>query len=414
MYPTLFDIVTRIDPEVIIDVSEKAGGAAYIISPNMVRKNVLRLKKAISNQYSNSLIAYSFKTNYFNSLISAAVIAGAAREVVSLQEFNYARTFQTGSDVDIIFNGPGKNEKTLKIGLNSQCTLIADSISELKKIAHLSKEVNIQARLGIRVSPKLSFMDKDSRFGIDLTSDENIQMINQLVMVEGLSISGVHMHITKSRSIESYIERIDYLVDCWNKIGIGKLTFLDCGGGFASNMPSPIEDSLPYPVADLEAYGIALGKHMKRLFPSQDVTFICEPGTGLLADSGLFITPVLEVKKMRTKNIAVVDGTIFSVNPLRSAAKPLVHVASRHEVQCDEQAQHYDIYGNSCMEIDLLVSDLKGPINEGDLLIFAQKGGYAACMSSPFIQGLPAAIEIDDWGRLQIVRYRSEYTSFYI
>lgn len=412
MTTTLYDKLGSVSHESLSSALNLAGGAAYIISKTCFIDNVSRLTDSLLKEYSFSKVGYSFKTNYSSSLIEGAVNKGALKEVVSLVEFEYALSLAGGSE-NIIFNGPGKSDEALVQAMTSHCLLISDSIQELERISELRKQgLPLKCRVGIRVTPHLSFMSGGSRFGVDFDDEINIARIRALVLEGNLPISGVHLHITEDRSVNSYLERLIFLKNAWDKLGIGKPRFLDCGGGFASAMPEKIRAKLSYEVSSLEEYGAALGRKMRHLYPDEDVMLICEPGTGLLADVGVFVTPVLDVKKVQGKNVAVVDGTIFSVNPLRSPSEPLVKVVSK--VSQDSQGLAYDIYGNSCMEIDVLACGVEANMKKGDIAIFAQKGAYASCMSSPFIQGNPATLALDKAGGFSLLRERSSYQSLYI
>ncbi|WP_417215146.1 hypothetical protein [Alcanivorax sp.] len=412
MASTLFDKLCLVSHEELSGAVKLADGAAYILSKTMFADNVVRLTDSLLKEYSFSKVGYSFKTNYSSELIEEAVAKGALKEVVSLTEFEYALSLGGGSE-NIIFNGPGKSDTALVMAMASDCLLIADSIQELERISELKGQGSpMQCRIGVRITPSLSFMSGGSRFGVDFEDNENISRIRTLVLEHGLPISGVHLHITEDRSVGSYIERLFFLKRSWEKLDIGKPAFIDCGGGFASAMPEEIQKKLSYEVSDLEEYGEALGREMKRFYPDEDVMLVCEPGTGLLADVGVFVTPVLDVKKVKGKNVAVVDGTIFSVNPLRSPAPPLVKIVS--QVNEGDQGEIYDIYGNSCMEIDVLARGVKADLKKGDFLIFAQKGAYASCMSSPFIQGSPATLAVDEAGDFSLLRQRSSYQSLYL
>lgn len=405
---TLFDRCVAYPPELVQQIVTLAGGAAYLIDPAIVEQNVTRLTRSLQAVYPPSRVAYSYKTNYSRSLIHAARHAGAISEVVSSTELDYARKLGV-SDEDILFNGPGKSRDRLKAEIERPITLIADSISEVEWIAQLCRDgVSLNARLGVRVAPRLSFHSGASRFGIDTQDPSQFTRLRRVVEDNQLPIEGIHLHIASDRSLPSYLERIEFLWNEWERLGWGLPEFIDCGGGFASAMPAQVREQLSYSVATLEEYGTSLGRKLKDLCPSESVQFLCEPGTGVLSDAGVFVTPVLDVKVSNGRRIAVVDGTYFSVNPLRSTVDPAVlriGANGASELACSQEVT--SVYGNSCMEIDVLVESLKGEVNAGDILIFAQKGAYAACMATPFIQGIPAVVAIDRDGQLTLDRPRS-------
>ena len=387
----LYDRMALVDHATLGSIVDAAGGAAYVIAPDLVARNVRALRTSLQAAYSRSHVAYSFKTSYTRSCVAAARREGALDEVVSALEYDYAGLIGDRAPHTIV-NGPGKDAATLRHLLAEPVTLIADSLGELDRIATLASEgLAIRARLGFRAAPHLSFVSRPSRFGIDLDDPAAIAALRAFEARTGLHLSGIHLHISESRSIESFEERIAFLVERWQRVSNSLPEFIDCGGGLASAMPDSVRSSLSYAVADLHHYGHAMGTAMARAFPGGEPELICEPGTGVLADVGVFVTPVLDTKIIGGRRIAVVDGTLFTVNPLRSPIAPAARLVKADRA-CGPDEQ-WDIFGNSCMDIDLLAAGFTGDVRPGDMMVMAQKGAYAACMGAPFIQGIPAVVE---------------------
>ena len=405
---TLFDFCQTIDPAILHEAVRQAHGAAYLVSPGRLAANVTTLRNALRAQYANSDVSYSYKTNYLAAFVETARREGALSEVVSLTEYELARSYGV-ADEEIIVNGPGKNAAALEVLVRRPLTLIADSINELERLARLAQGGEVRAQIGIRLTPRLSFQKGPSRFGIDLNDSSQRKTLRGLAE-RGVCIRGIHLHLTDNRSVESYLERLNYLLDCWSQLDLGEPEFVDIGGGFASAMPEQIRRQLLYPIDTLDTYGRVLGAHMKSLFPDERVRFICEPGTGLLADTVVFVTPVLDVKQIDGASLAVVDGSYFCINPLRSQTTPAVFVASglSSTRETERVKAPVAVYGNSCMDTDLHLKALNRPLSIGDLLVFAQKGAYAACMAAPFIHGIPAVIGLGDNVELSILRARTD------
>lgn len=408
---TLFDYCGKIPPRLIHQVVSLAAGATYLVAPAMVSSNTRRLREALAAQYANCAIAYSFKSNYNKILIRHARAQGALSEVVSIDEFHFAQALGV-PDREIIFNGPGKTIDALQRALGHDITLIADSIEELRRIRSLHDGgCEVRATIGIRVTTDLSFQSGPSHFGIDLQDEATRSDLLRLIRDDQLQIGGIHLHYSGSRSLDSFRERLAFLLEAWATLGLASPQFIDCGGGFASAMPMAVREQLMYDVGTLETYGETLGSAMKRAFPSGATTLILEPGTGILADAGVLVTPVLDVKRIRNRSIAVVDGTIFCVNPLRSAHRPaLLRIPCMTAISAPVVPPPVEVYGNSCLEIDLLAEACDTALAVGDLLVFAQKGAYAACMASPFIHGIPALVSIDTDNNISLERPRTDAT----
>ena len=208
-------------------------------------------------------------------------------------EYRYAAGLGI-ADEDIIVNGPGKSDSLLAELMGKPVTLILDSHDELDRAAGLlASGLVLRARLGLRVSPVLSFMSRRSRFGVDLDDEVQSAEVARLLRESGLPLTGLHLHHSGDRGTDSFVERLHVLGRAMRAIGLRRLDFVDCGGGLASGMPDGLRARLTYRADSLEDYGAALGAAMRRFFPDGDTELIVEPGTGLLADAGVYLTRVL-------------------------------------------------------------------------------------------------------------------------
>ena len=392
--PTVFDAVRGMPSGLLQEMSALAGGACYVVDAGMVGRNVGRLLGAMRREYGRSEVAYSYKANYGKAVIGAARAAGALSEVVSLLELGHAGALGI-PDGEILCNGPGKTGAMLRELMGRELVLIADSLAELERMERLVGDgVVLRAKLGLRINPRLTHQRGPSRFGVDLGDAEQLAAVRRVLSGGMLPLRGLHLHLSDDRSVAGFGERIEFLADAWELLGGGKLEFLDCGGGLASGMPDEVRQQLPYAVATLEEYGAGMGRAMKRRFPGEEVTLYCEPGTGLVADAGVFVTRVEDVKVVGGRSLAVVDSTYFCANPMRTATRPACfRVAAEGARQ--QVPPPVTVYGNSCMDLDRWIEGFAEPLAVGDLLVLAQKGAYALSMSSMFIQGIPAMVLLE-------------------
>jgi diaminopimelate decarboxylase len=408
---SLFDALRHQPPEVLREAAVEACGGFYIMSPSAVTAAVETLSASLRQEYDPAFVALSFKTNYSEALIEAGRRSGAMSEVVSATELAYAAGLGI-PDSEIILNGPGKSRADLMDALGRDLILIVDSMRELECVADLIEQgIEARASIGIRMHPHVSFGCMDSRFGIDCSHPETTDRIRQIVRKRKVPLKGAHLHLASDRSAESFGERVTFLWETWTQLEIGPMGFLNCGGGMASEMPDELARQLGYGVATLETYGRAIGERMATLCPEGTTQLLCEPGTGVFAAAGAFVTPVLDVKRIRGRSIAVVDGTIFSVNPFRSTPRPVCFrisgAADRPEIT-HAASPPIAVYGNGCMEIDLLIEDFHAPLAVGDLIAFAQKGAYSSSIAPPFIQGIPAVFILTPEGKLVLERPRTD------
>ena len=59
------------------------------------------------------------------------------------------------------------------------------------------------------------------------------------------------------------------------------------------------------------------------------------------------------------------------------------------------------------MEIDIIHPAFQHALQVNDVLMIAQKGAYASSMATPFIQGIPALVAIDEQGKFSVLRKRT-------
>ena len=379
----------------------------YLVAPQVVGANVQRLRTAMQEVYPRSDVAYSYKTNYNSVLINAARNAGALSEVVSKDEYDYACSLGVQLE-HVIYNGVGKRPDELARVLLEPITLIIDSLEELTVVAELSKTMAFRARLGLRVCPALDFIKTPSRFGINFTDEEQLRRVKAIFTESGLNIQGLHLHHSGDRSLDSFIARLQYLREIQDILELEQLQFVDLGGGLASGMPDELRERLSYTTASLEQYGRGIAQAMLEKFGAQGVQLILEPGTGVLADAGVFLTTVLDTKRSAGQSFAVIDGTLFTIDPLRSSVPPLMHLFPQpNSRSCRQVEAPVMVGGNSCMEIDIIHPAFQHALQVNDVLMIAQKGAYASSMATPFIQGIPALVAIDEQGKFSVLRKRT-------
>ena len=104
-----------IDGTSVDDLLEKYGSPLYIFSERTIRKEMEEIKRAFSIRYNKVQMAWSYKTNYLDSICRIFHQEGSWAEVVS--GFEYDKAIRNGvKGENIIFNGPGKSSDDLDAG----------------------------------------------------------------------------------------------------------------------------------------------------------------------------------------------------------------------------------------------------------------------------------------------------------
>ena len=111
----------------------------YVIDQKALDENFEKLKQALQNNWKNSIIGYSYKTNALPWIIQHFNQLGCYAEVVSEEEYHLAKLIgvQKGK---IIYNGPIKTKETFLEAIQNGCIVNIDSSREIDWVDELPPE----------------------------------------------------------------------------------------------------------------------------------------------------------------------------------------------------------------------------------------------------------------------------------
>lgn len=373
-------------------LAEKDGASFYLADPDLFESNCRAMLSAFRSLYPRTSLGYSYKTNYLPAFALRAQDIGLYAEVVSRDEFEYALQLQVPAS-RILFNGPVKGPEDLRRAFQTGARVNVDSLDELRRVKDLSGRSGGGLRIGLRCF--LGHEDtRYSRFGIDIESDEARIAVQELAG-NGVIVSGLHVHHSGDRNPDRYRDRTRSLIRIHEEVFGGMpLEFIDVGGGFMSKLSPDLASQLGLAQASYEDYAAAIAPLMKDAYGDDGPELILEPGMAVLADTMAFVTRVHAVKRLGGRTVAVVDGSIFNVKPLRGAANPTAHVVAAPAA--GRSSGPVDFVGHTCMEIDILHKGFNGAVGIGDYLVVENMGAYTNVLNAPFIRGTPAILDFRD------------------
>jgi diaminopimelate decarboxylase len=338
------------------------------------------LRQGLCAPYPDGEIVYSVKTNSIPAILAAVLQAGFRLEVVSRRELDLARSVGA-TPRQILYNGPAKSLEDLLFCYENGVDVNVDSLDELELAASLASAAE-PFRLGIRVAATLA-SGAVSRFGIEADDPATMQAIRRISDRGSIRIVGLHVHHSSRRDAPSYCDRLDLLFDAAQRLGIDPLEYLDLGGGMASVPPPSVAERLRYRVDTPAELAATIGRHALARLGTAGPKVILEPGIGVLAGAMNYVTSIVAVKQRRSHGpIAVCDGSLFDVNPLRSAIPPpCVLVPASVAPRAPGTVP---LYGGTCMEIDQLGALDQVP-RKGDLAVVTNVGAYSVALSPEFI-----------------------------
>lgn len=372
----------------------KYGSPLYIVSEASLRKNIRSFLSAFRSRYPDTVVAYSYKTNYVSGICAILHQEGAWAEVVSGFEMEHARALGVPGS-HIVYNGPHKPFEYLLEAARQGARVNVDHMEELSELQEVARRLRRPVKIGIRVNMKLTETPWD-KFGFNLESGHALEVCRRIHTSRLLRLSGFHLHAgTCLTNLEIYRAGIKGLLELAKTAesqGLGETEYLDLGGGYASSNTiggQELPGKMTVPSSDEYAEAICgpLKAQMGGL--RRRPLLILEPGRAIVeAPVSLLVTVVAVKRTPDGRKLVVVDG---GVNLLPTAYQ------FRHEVTAGRQAatqvERADIVGALCMQSDVLRRDAPlPPVSRGSILLFRCVGAYTISSSTQFIYPRPPVV----------------------
>ncbi|MFC3032183.1 alanine racemase [Pseudoalteromonas fenneropenaei] len=382
----------------------KQGQACYLLDLDRVTANFTEFKAAFAAYFKPLTIAYSFKTNYTPALCHHLQQLGCHAEVVSEMEYDIAVQAVGFQPDKIIVNGPVHSEAFVERILLAGAQFNVDAWYLLAMVAKVCEKYPQHT---FRIAVRLSYGIEEggfSRFGIVADEANLAQLILWRQQHPNCQLVGVHSHFSNStRSQASFYQRMRGLLHACETLFKDKAPeFINLGGGFFGVMPPALAAQYGAAVCGFNDYASAINEAWQSHcyeYPATQLrdankqafkpTLQLEPGTALVANAMVFITQVLEVKQQLGRTLALLNGSNHNVNhKWQGETLPIQLVTDKPSV--DEE--QFDLVGNTCIEKDVLMTDVAGQVKAGDFVVFQYMGGYSNVLKQPFIHPCQAII----------------------
>lgn len=352
----------------------------YIFYADEFIENYHDLDESMKAVYPNYQIAYSFKTNYTPAVCSIVKDLGGYAEVVSDMEYELA--LKIGFEPKyIVYNGPGKG-KMLEHCLMNDGLLNVDNLRELDTVCDIAKRnIDRNFRIGLRANFDIG-NGIHSRFGMDINSDfkSAIEIING---VENLSVRGIHFHISRARGIDAWKERIVKTLELVSENGLDNLEYIDLGSGMFGKLDPELQEQFGN-TPSFTAYAEAVAGEMARYYADSNnkPILITEPGTTVVSKYFHVFMKVLDIKEIRGKYFALLDGSFHNVGEICGLKKVPMRI---DHILSDKYYRNMDFVGYTCLEQDVIYSGYEGELSVGDIVEICNVGGYSIVDKPPFI-----------------------------
>ncbi len=388
------------------------GSPLFLLSEKILRNKYNEFKDAFTEEGIETIIGYSYKTNYLPALCSILKEEGAWAEVVADMEYKLARSLNVPGS-KIIFNGCYKTEAELNKAVSEDALINIDSFNELELLDRVAENLGKKARTGIRVNFMMGNMPW-TKFGFNYESGEAKEAIEKISKKKNINFEAIHNHSGTfnvnpkmySKSTRIIIELAEYA----KKLGLNT-KIIDVGGGFPSSNKLKPQYDIPggskFNETTLQQFSSAIMRHLKKakhLFNNGKPILILEPGRAIVDEAMQLISKVVSKKKDANGNQSVVMDAGVNILPtaywydfepkLANKLNGLNgNLNRKNKKNGNDHNRSVKMYGPLCMQIDSINESVNLPSVElGDVIVFSNVGAYNLTQSMQFIQTRPAVI----------------------
>ena len=306
-------------------------------------------------------ILYSIKALPFSTVMDLVKPFVDGFSVSSLFEAQLADEILAGQgSIHLTTPGIGLDELD---ELSVLCSHI--SFNSLTQYRRYFESAQAQASVGLRVNPKLSFLNDDrfdpcrqySKLGIA------IEELSQFVSLD--QIQGLHVHNVFSATDFSPLIKTLEKLRLYFGVGLAQLEWLNIGGGYLFDQ---IEDHRPF---------VELVTRLKIDF---DLEVYIEPGKAVVGRAAHLLATVLDCFVSDGENIAILDTSI-NHNPevFEYQRQPELHD------QAVNGKYTAILAGGTCLAGDVFGKyHFKAPLEVGDKVVFKNVGAYSLIKANRF------------------------------
>jgi diaminopimelate decarboxylase len=436
-------------------LSYKYGTPLFVFSEQRIQSNIARLQAAAKQVDRPIKFCYASKANSNMSVLKVVRDAGIDIEVNSGGELYKALRVGFRPD-QIIFNGTSKTDAELDEAVRAGIYSInVDSIYEIGLVEDAVRRARAElnaglppARIALRLVPEIGTRSHlglqtallTSKFGI--SSSEVLEAFRRgLQHPDLIHVCGIHIHVgSQTPDVEPFAEAFKSM---WNHLrtihretGL-TLEHINLGGGIpvnylrdrsqADDLPEHERDMLG---ADLEPAAVLTEALRVARESARDaeaehllegVTILLEPGRSVIADAGVVLTTVRNIKRRpETNDVWLLTDAGYNLLLSMNNYKWYYHLISASR-SCEPFDAEYKVAGPLCDSGDVYFDIerhgrlpdyrlLPSEVKPGEVLALLNAGAYSLAQMFPYNgRPLPAAVMIREGGRADLIRKRDTY-----
>src|SRR5215510_317242 len=437
-----------------IELVKEFNSPLFVFSEGRIRDNISRLQRAAGAVDRPIKFCYASKANSNMAILKVVLESGIDIEVNSGGEL--FKALRVGfQPCQIIFNGTSKSDDELDDAVRAGIYAInVDSIYEIdlveKSVERLrARGENVApARITLRLVPEIGTRSHlglqtallTSKFGI--SSSEVLPAFRRglkhpdLVNVVGIHIYGRLQTPDLEPFAEAFKSMWEHLVAIFQETG-HKLEHINLGGGIpvnylrdrsqADQLPEHERDMLG---AELEpavvlSEALRVARESARAANAEhlldEVTILLEPGRSVIADAGLVLTTVRNIKsRPETGDIWLLTDAGYNIMLSMNNYKWYYHLISASRANRPYE-KDYKVAGPLCDSGDVYFDieregrlpdyrKLPADVQPGEVLALLNSGAYSLAQMFHYNgRPLPAAVLIKLDGSVSLIRRRDTY-----
>jgi diaminopimelate decarboxylase len=438
-----------------VELIRRFGSPLFVFSGPRIKANIKRLTSAADSVAHPIRFFYASKANSNLAILKLVRECGIDIEVNSGGEL--FKALRVGFRAEqIIFNGTSKSDDELDAAVRAGIHAInVDSIYEIglveaavKRVAAADDQPLKPARIALRLVPEIGTRSHlglqtallTSKFGI--SSSEVLSAFRRgLQHPDLIHICGIHIHVgSQTPDVEPFAEAFrsmwEHLVTIHRETG-HTLEHINLGGGIpvnylrdrsqADQLPEHERDMLG---ANLEpavvlAEALRVARESARAANAEHLldktTILLEPGRSIIADAGLVLTTVCNIKQRpETDDVWLLTDAGYNIMLSMNNYKWYYHTISASRAG-ESHETSYKVAGPLCDSGDVyfdierqgrLPDYRKLPANvlPGEVLALLNCGAYSLAQMFHYNgRPLPAAVLTDEKGQAKLIRRRDTY-----
>jgi len=352
-------------------------GAAYVYD----RATLTARARALKALPGIDSVFYALKANWHPEILRLFHAEGLGFECVSRNEVEHVlRTLPEIDRKRILFTPNFTPREEYEWGLRQGVWVTLDNLHPLKAWPEVFKGRDVFVRIdtgyGRGHHDKVRTAGVHSKFGVPLFELDELE---KLLKAAGARVVGLHAHTGSGVfSVDNWASVGETLTALTQRFKDAKV--LDLGGGLG------VPERLGQTGVELSEFGAALSA-LKAAHP--ELTFWIEPGRYLVAEAGVLLAQVTQLKgKGEVRYVGVATGMNSLIRPALYGAHHEILNLTRLE---DLATEVVNVVGPICESGDTLgVDRLLPPTQEGDVLVIATAGAYGRAMSSTYNLREPA------------------------